>query len=98
MKYIVAYYTISFVSLMSINMRPVMTDSNIGLHWAIHIGYLGIPELTWQPKASSLDNFPDRRKITEYGTGMFVLNRFFFSLIFYIVAIVASCVPMGRVS
>jgi len=94
-KYIYFYYQISFVSLLMINMRPVVTESNIGLHWAIHVGYFGIPEFRLD-LVTATKGYLYRYKITDYETSMVILDRFLVETGVYFVLIIASIVLRGE--
>lgn len=77
-------------------MRPVVTQSNIGLHWAIHWGYLGVEELVFDNGAADSANFLDKYKISEYGTSMLVTDRFMIELAVYLLLVVLSVLGMGK--
>jgi len=68
LRYCITYSTVTLISLLKINMRPVVTESNIGLHRAVHIDYYIFAEIHLDKNSLDRKYFFEKNKITEYLT------------------------------
>lgn len=148
------YFLVSFVSLLSVNYRPIVTESNIGLHNALHHNYVfTVPEFhhwerrylhrmaadesfkgkggincgfwgqgrsqdptshvegffhkllsffSWKEKYygsyfKETDQFLATQKITDYGVGSLMIDRFFVESSFYLLFALIGLLASGMV-
>jgi hypothetical protein len=95
LRYCITYSTVSLISLLKINMRPVVTESNIGLHEAIHLEYYLFVEIHLHKKSFKHKYFFEKHKITEYGFNLIFLDHCLIPVGFYVLFLFLGFVLCG---
>lgn len=84
LRYSITYSTVTLIHLFSINNRPVVTESNIGLHKSVHIDFIFFPDFKFATYSNSEDFLYEKVKLNEYGFTFLFVDHWLIEIVGYL--------------